>query len=182
MKYTFVVKPGADPNQIKLAWRGASGVNLNAMGELEVTTPAALPATLEALSGYESVVLVNVNAANLSPRKMELLQTYVRELGGGLVAVGGIVVVLDLGEGDHGAVVHGDDFGFAGVVVDEDGVEVGDEIHFVKFVFVKSGVHDTLGGAFVVIEGDTGGDDVEYGRAVVEQGRFDEGLHLMGIA
>jgi len=40
MKYTFVVKPGADPNRIKLAWRGASGVKLNAAGELEVTTPA----------------------------------------------------------------------------------------------------------------------------------------------
>ena len=39
MKYTFVVKPGADPNRIKLAWRGASGVKLNAAGELEVTTP-----------------------------------------------------------------------------------------------------------------------------------------------
>jgi len=41
MKYTFVVKPGADPNRIKLAWRGASGVSVNAAGELEVTTPAA---------------------------------------------------------------------------------------------------------------------------------------------
>ena len=40
MKYTFAVKPGADPNQIKLAWRGASGVALNAAGELAVTTPA----------------------------------------------------------------------------------------------------------------------------------------------
>src|SRR6185369_8256615 len=33
MKYTFVVKPGADPNRIKLAWRGASGVKLNAAGD-----------------------------------------------------------------------------------------------------------------------------------------------------
>jgi hypothetical protein len=40
MKYTFVVKPGADPNRIKLAWSGASGVKLNAAGELEVSTPA----------------------------------------------------------------------------------------------------------------------------------------------
>ncbi|HMY76815.1 MAG TPA: SBBP repeat-containing protein, partial [Blastocatellia bacterium] len=39
MKYSFVVKPGADPNQIKLAWRGASDVKLNAAGELEVKTP-----------------------------------------------------------------------------------------------------------------------------------------------
>ena len=41
MKYTFVVKPGADPNRIKLAWSGASGVKLNAAGELEVSTPAS---------------------------------------------------------------------------------------------------------------------------------------------
>jgi len=40
MKYTFVVKAGADPNRIKLAWSGASGVKLNAVGELEVSTPA----------------------------------------------------------------------------------------------------------------------------------------------
>jgi hypothetical protein len=39
MKYTFRVKPGADPDQIKLAWRGAPGVELNAAGELAVTTP-----------------------------------------------------------------------------------------------------------------------------------------------
>jgi len=40
MKYTFRVKPGADPDQIRLAWRGAHGVELNAAGELAVTTPA----------------------------------------------------------------------------------------------------------------------------------------------
>lgn len=56
---------------------------------VEVVAPTALPATLEELSGYESVVLVNVNAKNLTPRKMGLLQSYVRDLGGGLVAVGG---------------------------------------------------------------------------------------------
>jgi hypothetical protein len=39
LKYTFVVKPGADPNQIKLAYRGASGVRLTQAGQLEVTTP-----------------------------------------------------------------------------------------------------------------------------------------------
>ncbi len=53
------------------------------------TTPADLPASLAQLSNYASVVLVNVNAKNLSPRKMDVLQSYVRDLGGGLVAVGG---------------------------------------------------------------------------------------------
>lgn len=39
LKYSFVVKPGADPQQIKLAWRGATGVKVNRAGQLEVTTP-----------------------------------------------------------------------------------------------------------------------------------------------
>jgi len=39
LKYTFLVKPGADPHQIKLAYRGATSVKLNAAGQLEVTTP-----------------------------------------------------------------------------------------------------------------------------------------------
>ncbi len=57
--------------------------------QVDRTTPAGLPASLAELSGYASVVLVNVNAKELSPRKMEALQTYVRDLGGGLVTVGG---------------------------------------------------------------------------------------------
>jgi len=39
LKYEFVVHPGADPAQIRLAYRGASDVRLNAVGQLEVTTP-----------------------------------------------------------------------------------------------------------------------------------------------
>ncbi len=56
---------------------------------VETTTPTTLPATLEDLSNYAAIILVNANAADLTPRKMELLQTYVRDLGGGLVTVGG---------------------------------------------------------------------------------------------
>ena len=51
--------------------------------------PSDMPASLSQLSNYATIVLVNVNAKNLSPRKMETLQSYVRDLGGGLVAVGG---------------------------------------------------------------------------------------------
>jgi hypothetical protein len=39
LKYSFLVKPGADPGQIKLAWRGASKVALNRASELEIATP-----------------------------------------------------------------------------------------------------------------------------------------------
>ena len=38
MKYTFVVKPGADPSQIKLRYRGAESVKLD-QGEVLVETP-----------------------------------------------------------------------------------------------------------------------------------------------
>lgn len=53
------------------------------------TTAAGLPADLASLSAYQSVVLVNVPAPAVGPRRMQLLQAYVRDLGGGLVAVGG---------------------------------------------------------------------------------------------
>ncbi len=39
MKYSFYLKPGADPNNIRIAYRGAERVELNANGELEVSTP-----------------------------------------------------------------------------------------------------------------------------------------------
>jgi hypothetical protein len=40
LKYTFVVKPGGDPNQIKVAYKGASDIKLGADGQLEIHTPA----------------------------------------------------------------------------------------------------------------------------------------------
>ncbi len=39
LKYQFVVKPGANPSQIRLAYRGATAVRLNEAGQLEVSTP-----------------------------------------------------------------------------------------------------------------------------------------------
>jgi uncharacterized repeat protein (TIGR02543 family) len=39
MKYEFIVHPGADPSQIKLAYRGAESVKENTQGQLEVQTP-----------------------------------------------------------------------------------------------------------------------------------------------
>ena len=40
LKYDFVIRPGARPEQIRLAYRGATSVSVNEMGELEVSTPA----------------------------------------------------------------------------------------------------------------------------------------------
>jgi uncharacterized membrane protein len=52
-------------------------------------TPPELPADLESLSQYDSIVMVDVNAKALSSRGMESLRSYVRDLGGGLITVGG---------------------------------------------------------------------------------------------
>lgn len=40
LKYTFLVKPGADPAQVRLAYRGVKGIRLNESGQLEIETPA----------------------------------------------------------------------------------------------------------------------------------------------
>src|ERR1051325_1185105 len=40
LKYTFLVKPGADPDCIRLAYRGAADVCVNGGGQLEISTPA----------------------------------------------------------------------------------------------------------------------------------------------
>ncbi len=61
MKYTFVVQPGADPNQIKLAYRGASGVTLNAAGQLDVRTPVGgftddRPVSFQEVNGKQAEV------------------------------------------------------------------------------------------------------------------------------
>ena len=39
LKYTFLIHPGADPDRIKLAYRGATAARLTGAGELEVSTP-----------------------------------------------------------------------------------------------------------------------------------------------
>jgi len=56
---------------------------------LDTATPADLPIGLAPLSSYASVILVNIPARDLSYLRMEALRTYVRDLGGGLVVIGG---------------------------------------------------------------------------------------------
>jgi uncharacterized membrane protein len=52
-------------------------------------TPDRLPRTAADLAAYQSVVLVNIPASSLGDDGMELLQTGTRELGTGLVVIGG---------------------------------------------------------------------------------------------
>lgn len=56
---------------------------------VEIAGPGGLPADLAALAEYASVVLVDVPARQLSSRQELALEQYVRDLGGGLVVIGG---------------------------------------------------------------------------------------------
>ena len=40
LKYEFIVQPGADPSQVRLAYRGIDGLSVDEEGRLEVKTPA----------------------------------------------------------------------------------------------------------------------------------------------
>ncbi|MBK8023580.1 MAG: VWA domain-containing protein [Chloroflexi bacterium] len=59
--------------------------------DLDVTlaAPDSLPIGAAALAAYDSVILDDIPATDLAPARMEALQTYVRDLGGGLVVIGG---------------------------------------------------------------------------------------------
>jgi secreted protein with Ig-like and vWFA domain/uncharacterized membrane protein len=56
---------------------------------VEAAQPVELPSDLTGLAEYASIVLVDVPARDLTRRQMLAVQSYVRDLGGGLVAVGG---------------------------------------------------------------------------------------------
>ncbi|MBA3533510.1 MAG: VWA domain-containing protein, partial [Ardenticatenales bacterium] len=57
--------------------------------KVDVLAPNALPQSLEALRSYDSIVLVGVQAPDLPAATMALLPNYVRDLGHGLVMIGG---------------------------------------------------------------------------------------------
>ena len=57
--------------------------------QAKVVVPEAIPTDLAALASYDSVVLVDVPRTRLTDLQMAALQAYVRDLGRGLVMVGG---------------------------------------------------------------------------------------------
>ncbi len=57
--------------------------------EIDLRAPALLPSDLTSLAQYAVVVLADVPARDLTQSQMEALRSYVRDLGGGLVAIGG---------------------------------------------------------------------------------------------
>jgi Ca-activated chloride channel family protein len=56
---------------------------------VEEATGAGVPADLGGLAGYDLVILSDIRAADLSPGQIEALASYVRDLGGGLMLLGG---------------------------------------------------------------------------------------------
>ncbi|MBI2163689.1 MAG: VWA domain-containing protein [candidate division NC10 bacterium] len=57
--------------------------------QVEMVGPEALPASMEGLTRYDSIILSNVSALRMTKPQMELLRNYVRDQGGGLVMLGG---------------------------------------------------------------------------------------------
>lgn len=56
---------------------------------VDIQAPADLPIGIAPLAAYKAVVLANVPATDLTEQRMRVLQSYVRDLGGGLVVIGG---------------------------------------------------------------------------------------------
>lgn len=56
---------------------------------VDVAPPDNLPISIASLANYKSIILANIPATELANAQMELLDTYVRDIGGGLVFIGG---------------------------------------------------------------------------------------------
>lgn len=57
--------------------------------DVEVRPPDGVPRDLTELQGYECLILSNVPATAMTMRQMDVIRTYVQDLGGGLVMLGG---------------------------------------------------------------------------------------------
>ncbi len=79
----LVVTQDADESRNLIAALEDQGLLVDVVGAND------LPIGIAALADYNTVILDNIPATLMSNDRMETLQTYVRDLGGGLVAVGG---------------------------------------------------------------------------------------------
>jgi uncharacterized membrane protein len=61
----------------------------NQRQQVDTLLPEALPGDLAGLAAYDSIVLVDVSRLRLSDRQLASLQAYVRDVGRGLVMIGG---------------------------------------------------------------------------------------------
>jgi len=60
-------------------------------------TPVEFPAQLEALLGYNCIIFEDVPANTFTARKLEALERYIKEFGGGLIVAGGETTYGDAG-------------------------------------------------------------------------------------
>ncbi len=74
-----------DPRETEALLPALEGADLR----VETVGARELPYGLAPLSSYDAIVLANVSATALTPGRMAALRAYVRDLGGGLVAIGG---------------------------------------------------------------------------------------------
>ncbi len=74
-----------EPDQTRFLLSALAREKVNA----EMTGPGGLPVDLRGMQPYDAIVLDNVPAWDLSAKQMLALQAYVRDLGCGLVMVGG---------------------------------------------------------------------------------------------
>lgn len=73
----------------KEACLGWEGIISASQLQVDTVTPGAVPVSTERLQGYDCVVMANVSVGNLPDGFLEVLEGYVRTLGGGLIVSGG---------------------------------------------------------------------------------------------
>jgi uncharacterized membrane protein len=83
-----------EPRTLVLAGDEATAAELvaalrNQRQQVDTLLPEALPGDLAGLAAYDSIVLVDVSRLRLSDRQLASLQAYVRDVGRGLVMIGG---------------------------------------------------------------------------------------------
>lgn len=75
----------SDPNLIKELAYALEDEDI----QTDVRPPQGMPDSLAGLQNYELLILSNVPATQLTQQQMEITRTYVQELGGGLLMLGG---------------------------------------------------------------------------------------------
>ena len=96
--------------------------------------------------------------------------------------IGRVVVLFQLAQVQAGTVVHRDFDGRAGIVLDGNVLEVGDEADVLQSLFVLFHVFVGLGRTLVIVESHARRNDVEHDRALVRDGGLQHGAELALVA
>jgi hypothetical protein len=101
--YDFQVRPGADPAQIRLRYRGTEGVSLNSIGQMVVSTPLGdfvdeVPVAWQAANGERSLVSAKYQLITSSRLKADQISTTSDKQD---VIDAGVIYSFAMGEYDH---------------------------------------------------------------------------------